>query len=1141
MRADPLGPPIYWILPKQATFSAERELTTRGGLDGFCRARVLSFELLGEEVLESCGGAAVPQVTAIGRQMLLGYLLRSKQEELRFFRSVARQPGLAARLDSTFAEFERCGKDPAALAELLATLEEEDARAATIEHRLLREKVGDFHLLYRAYREALGDERVDPHRRLMQVLECIKDHSPLRAGAGASVFIDGFLEFTDRERRMIAALGQVCPRVDVTMLMDPSARVIHDPHTIPDDLGLFHRTESTYRSLHFALTEAGVAIDEPVLLEKTSRFVTPELREIERSLFADHVEPVEEAQEIELVEAPDRRGEVDAAARRIRDLLRSGRRLREITVLVRDIDDYHELINASFREHEIPFFVDRRRSASHHPLIQFTRAVFQIARAGWPHEAMMTLVKSGLAGLTLDQAERLENYVLTHRLRGVIAWTAPEPWNYRRDLTRGRGEEEDRGETLQDDESAAMDVLRREVVEKLEPFVAHLRSSEQQPISATVKKLFDLYAAFGVRETIGRWIDDAIAANDVEQRGEHEQVWAELIKLFDQFVDLLGGTSVSPIDFVEILESGLEQFDLALTPPRIDQVLVGQVDRTRTTSVHTAFVLGLTEGQFPRIGREDSVLSDSERRSLRRHHLEIDPDSERRLLDESLLGYIAFTRASRKLIVTRATSKENKPINASAYWVRLRRMFPDLEPMREEREADAPPGAIGTPRQLITALMRWARSRDAGADQEQPWAALYQWLTKHDCCNDAIDVMRFKAWRAIGYVNEARLSSEVAAKLTDGPLKASVTRFESFATCPFKHFARYHLGLTEREDDDVTAMDLGNVYHQILDGVVRRTIERRHDWCELEPALTRQMIGEFAGEVGRTLRGELMLSTARNKYLLNRIERTLERVCATQRAVLSRGRFRPLFTELGFGIEGGKLPPLAMKTPKGRDVLLYGKIDRVDRARDGSEIAVVDYKMPDRRLALGEVYHGLSLQLLTYLLVLEASGEKLVGKKLTPVAAFYAKLLRNVEAIDHPDEAPEENDPAFDLRVKPRGVFDADYARHLDSEFESGSSEVVQAFITKDGNFGKLDTTDVADSAAFAALLRYVRRRIGELADQMIAGAIDVRPYRIGRTTPCPNCEFRSVCRFDPAINHYMNLAPMKRSEVLELVKGNGA
>src|SRR3954462_630091 len=73
MRAEPLGPAIYWLLPKQATFSAERDLTTLSGLGGFCRARVLSFDLLGQEVLQNCGGAAVSQVSAIGRQMLLGF------------------------------------------------------------------------------------------------------------------------------------------------------------------------------------------------------------------------------------------------------------------------------------------------------------------------------------------------------------------------------------------------------------------------------------------------------------------------------------------------------------------------------------------------------------------------------------------------------------------------------------------------------------------------------------------------------------------------------------------------------------------------------------------------------------------------------------------------------------------------------------------------------------------------------------------------------------------------------------------------------------------------------------------------------------------------------------------------------------
>ena len=42
-----------------------------------------------------------------------------------------------------------------------------------------------------------------------------------------------------------------------------------------------------------------------------------------------------------------------------------------------------------------------------------------------------------------------------------------------------------------------------------------------------------------------------------------EQVWAELIKLLDQMADIMGDELVSPADFLAILESVLEQFDLA--------------------------------------------------------------------------------------------------------------------------------------------------------------------------------------------------------------------------------------------------------------------------------------------------------------------------------------------------------------------------------------------------------------------------------------------------------------------------------------------------------------------------------------------------------------------------------------------------
>ena len=81
---------------------------------------------------------------------------------------------------------------------------------------------------------------------------------------------------------------------------------------------------------------------------------------------------------------------------------------------------------------------------------------------------------------------------------------------------------------------------------------------------------------------------------------------------------------------------------------------------------------------------------------------------------------------------------------------------------------------------------------------------------------------------------------------------------------------------------------------------------------------------------------------------------------------------------------------------------------------------------------------------------------------------------------------------------------------------------------------GHKNTSDACESDEFAALLGLVERRIVDLADRIIAGQIDVSPYRINAMSPCVHCDFRSVCRFDVGVNRYNHLAGMKREQVLE-------
>lgn len=1170
MRADPLGPPILWLVPRQTTFTAERQLTCLSGLAGFCRARVVGFPELGREIINECGGSAVPEITTLGRQMILGHLLRRHASQLHFYKSVKRQVGLAAELDRAFAELERAGQSADDLANLLAGM---NPRPDEFEERSRQSKLQDLRLLYEEYGKYVGSERLDQHRRWQQILEKVKSCSFV---AKSTFFVDEFYGFTDHERRMLGAVASAGARMEITLLMDPASPLIGDPLRPPDERGLFHRTECTYQRLHRLFAREAVKVEPPVLLTEPKRFTSPEIARLERELFgrsesADASFPPEKtADAILRLEAPDRRAEVDAAAREIRRLLMNGLRLREIAVIVRDLEKYGRLISSAFAEHDIPFFADRRRTAAHHPLLVFLRSALAIARDNWPRDAVFSLLKTGLVGASFAECDALENYVLLHRVQGD-AWESPEPWNWRRDLLRNP--EDQNADTSHDPE--AIDRLRRHIAESLSPLIALLKPDEPIKVRQVCSAIYAVFDKFGVPERLAAWIATD-KARSLEAGGEHEQVWAELAALFDEMVELVGDETLAPNQFVEVLESGLESFDLALAPPSVDQVLVGQADRTRCPPVRAVFVLGLNSGEFPAVARHESVLTDRDRSALALRNMELDRDGKRRLLDERLLGYCALTAASEWLIVSRATSEEaGRPSAPSIFWQRIAELFPDVPTQSIGSSGVDGVDAIATPGQLVAWLMQWVRAlpakrcdespdsisapdpsrrareqeieregprdreRDGLREREQEALALYHWLATCDPAPESITFLRSRAWPALRYANVARLCDELRPALFGGPLSVSVRQIETFAACPFQHFARHGLRLSDRESAGVGPIDLGNVYHRILEHLIGNAIRDRADVRHDPLSISREMIHQAAVRAARALRGELMLGSARNVYLLGRIERTIEQVIASQRHLMSRCAYRPLRAGLAFGPESA-LPPIAVSTPRGAQVDVSGKIDRIDALPESGDAIAIDYRLSASALSMQEIYHGLSLHLLAYLLALEGAGGELATQPLTPTAAFCLQLLRFYKTVKHPDDAPDPADPVTLLSPKPRGIFSSRALTDLDNACGEGWSDVVSAYLKKDGSFGYIDKSDAAAPEDFKALLRHARARIGQIADEILSGRIDVAPYRLSNQSPCARCEYRGVCRFETSVNGYRHLPSMNRAQVMEQIRQEG-
>lgn len=1121
IRTQPLGDPIYWIVPRQATFAVQRRLACTSNLGGYFRARVLSFEELATEILAESGGIAIPEITDRGRRMILGHLLRQLAGQLQLFGSVAHQPGVAAALDGTFAEFDRAGHEPAVIQEQLR-----DASAKL--NPALKAKIHDLSLIYSNYIAFLGQDRLDPSRRLADALGAI---GRCRSLQNAEVFIDSFHDFTGSERLVIAALAKACKSVAITLTIDPQSPCIANPHHVPDEMSLFHRCETAYRKLWFKLHEEKIDVQEPVLLREPHRFHNTQLVSLERVFSpAPETSPQTEKkspESIQLVETPDPRAEVDAAARWIRLQVNGSMRYRDIAVLMRSQHEYHDLIESSFREHGIPFFVDRRRTAAHHPLLRLIRAALAVAMTNWSHESMMAIIKTGMVGLNDQDADALENFVLLHGIHHTT-WISPTPWTGRRTTT-----DESEEPSPAKSNSQNVDPLRRKLVDRLWPFVQTATASQKIPVRTLATAVFRLLQDFQCREKIVEWMDRATALGHLEERGEHERVWDELVKLFDELVDLFGNDSITLKDFSAILDSALEGFDLGLTPPTVDQVLIGDIDRTRTDAIKACIVLGMAEGQFPLAGYEDSVFTSADRRAMGKLNIDLDPDTSRRLLDENFLAYLVLTRAQDRVLLTRSLADtDGKPRAPSPIWQRIVDRFPDLKIHTIPREENLPDNRVATPRQLIGALMRWVRS-----GQPNPtWDSIYQWLASRPPADDAIDIARFRGWKALSYRNEAVLDPKTAAALFPSPLRVTAFELESFRKCPFQHFARHGLKLTQRRQRQVTGADLSQIYHEVLERLVRELIESKKTWPDLGESAINERIANLTAQRGRQLRDELMLSTARNRYLLDHVEKTLALIAAAQSAFAGSGDFKPGFTGVHFG-DDANLPPLAIQTPGKNEVLIRGKIDRVDLLPDGSACAV-DYRLSTGGLDASSAYHGLSLQLLTSLLALEQHGKHLTpDKKLTPSAAFCVQLLRKIRP-DDPQFAPSPDDPAFHLRVKPRGIFHLDIAGKLDKTLTEGNSQVVQLFIKKDGGIGRAEYSDAASAEQFTALLRHVERRIAEIADEIIAGKIEIRPYRLGKKTPCPFCEFRALCRLEPSPGCYEKIEPISRPEMFERLTG---
>jgi RecB family exonuclease len=190
------------------------------------------------------------------------------------------------------------------------------------------------------------------------------------------------------------------------------------------------------------------------------------------------------------------------------------------------------------------------------------------------------------------------------------------------------------------------------------------------------------------------------------------------------------------------------------------------------------------------------------------------------------------------------------------------------------------------------------------------------------------------------------LSGHVLPDPTDGSV-ISPTALEAWARCPHSYFVQKLLGVrpleTPEEQVTITPIDLGNVYHHVLDRFFAEQDARGAvpgggtPWTVAQRADLRRVALEVAQDFSvRGQTGHRLLWRHELNGVLTRLDRFLD---ADEQVRANTGR-RQVRSELAFGFRDEPAVPVPL--PDGRLLLMKGSADRVDRA--GDTIVVVDYK-----------------------------------------------------------------------------------------------------------------------------------------------------------------------------------------------------
>lgn len=556
--------------------------------------------------------------------------------------------------------------------------------------------------------------------------------------------------------------------------------------------------------------------------------------------------------------------------------------------------------------------------------------------------------------------------------------------------------------------------------------------------------------------------------------------------------------------YSKILKIGLKNSELGKIPGTQDQVTFGDVDRSRSHKVKTVFIIGLNDGSFPSVNKDEGFLGDSDREILKQDGIELAKGTLDKLYEDNFNIYKAFTTAENSIYLSYTSGdKEGKALRPSILIHKIKKQYPKLQEKSDRQEKQYELGnETVTYEQLLENI---ARIKD-NETIDKIWYHIYQYYKQNEQWQEKLQ----NDMQGLNYTNLPQpIHPKNIEKLYGNTLKTSVSRLEKYRSCPFSYYLQYGLKLKEKENLKIHTFETGSFMHETIDEFFQEVRKQGLALAEIEEDQIYQIVSKIIDQNLEQAKNFIFRSTPKYKVLVKRLKKMVAKALKYIIQTLIYSDFSIEGTEIEFG-KKGKYKPILLSLQDGKKVEITGKIDRVDTAygEDGKYLRIIDYKSSSKNIDLNEVYAGLQIQLLTYMDAIEKEED------IMPAGVFYFSLLEQMIKADKKITEEEiEEQIRKNFRMKGLILADIKIIKMNDNTLTTGSSKLVPAAITASGNINEKWTNGVAKEE-FKILQDYIDHIIKQISKEILSGKIDLKPYNKNGKTPCQYCEYKAICGF---------------------------